>query len=137
MVVEPEKIRQHIGDVVLIVHHEDRLSLDRRQRLELAHLWAGRRHGQRQLDAKDRALARPALDLNRPSWATMIARHSPSPKPVPCPGGFVGKKGSENRPWISGAIPMPVSATSSRMDCSSRLSRVVRVSRGPGRPRMA
>src|SRR2546421_620913 len=65
----------------------------------------------------------------------MIARHSPSPKPVPYPGGFVVKKGSKIRPWISGAIPMPVSTTSSRMRCSSRLSRVVTVSRGPGRRR--
>src|SRR3989449_1999767 len=65
----------------------------------------------------------------------MTARHSRSPKPVPYPGGFVVKKGSKILAWISAAIPVPVSAPSSRMRSSSRLARVVTVSRrGPGIP---
>src|SRR2546427_2857101 len=67
VVVEPEKIRQRLRDVGLIVHHEDRLALNRRQGLERPCFRKSRRYGDRQLDAKDRALSRPAVDLNRPS----------------------------------------------------------------------
>src|SRR3990167_3794823 len=46
-----------------------------------------------------------------PPWLSTIPRHSESPRPVPWPGGFVVKKGSKIRPWISGGMPAPGSAT--------------------------
>src|SRR5713101_8527396 len=39
----------------------------------------------------------------------MIPKLSDSPRPVPCPDGFVVKNGSKIRSWMSGGIPGPVS----------------------------
>ena len=49
--------------------------------------------------------------LHVPPWSAMMRWQRESPKPVPTPGGFVVKKGSKRRVWISGGMPGPVSAT--------------------------
>src|SRR2546425_1755272 len=96
VVVEPEKIRQRLRDVGLIVHHEDRLALNRRQGLERPCFRKSRRYGDRQLDAKDRALSRPAVDLNRPSVSDDDRPAQPEPQAGPVPWRLRREEGLEN-----------------------------------------
>src|SRR2546422_1998903 len=96
VVVEPEKIRQRLRDVGLIVHHEDRLALNRRQGLERPCFRKSRRYGDRQLDAKDRALPRPAVDLNRPSVSDDDRPAQPEPQAGPVPWRLRREEGLEN-----------------------------------------
>lgn len=56
-----------------------------------------------------------------PSWREITPNTTLSPKPVPCPGGLVVKKGSNTLVRYSGAMPLPLSPTSAqRMPSSSR-----------------
>ena len=52
------------------------------------------------------------VNPSSPPSARTIPRLIESPSPVPLPIGLVVKNGSNNRPWISRAIPRPVSAIS-------------------------
>lgn len=47
-----------------------------------------------------------------PPCSSMIFRVTVKPRPVPCPVGFVVKKGSKTRESFSAGIPVPVSFTS-------------------------
>ena len=47
-----------------------------------------------------------------PNFSTMRAERG-RPRPVPRPGAFVVKKGSNTRAWIEGGMPGPASSTSS------------------------
>src|SRR3989454_4517386 len=96
VVVEPEKIRQRLRAVGLMVPPEDGLALTRRKGLEGPCFGKSRRYGDRQLDAKDRALSRPAVDLNRPSVSDDDRPAQPEPQAGPVPWRLRREEGLEN-----------------------------------------
>ena len=71
-----------------------------------------------------------------PPCSSMMLRHSDRPSPVPSPAGFVVKNGSKMRERISGGMPRPVSAISTRTRPPAWRARMV-MRLGPGCRRMA